>query len=211
MANVLAFYSDDPSSIPAGSLICTKKTKINEKEAGVGPSLKKSYSERELGVRSFILKWTAWTDDEKDKIRKKRDSNLDTQVVVATALPLVPSPPLISHEQAMVVTKLIKFLATTTQVPPEKEHFSASWTIFKVLKKIPIPCTHTMFVHRRQGLDLIFPPWRCYIPQFYYDWLNFYHLIPKKRKKHLRRTMILLIRKALTWIRKPCFEENMFY
>ena len=43
MVNVLAFYSDDPSSNPAGYLnFLYEKTKINDKEAGVGPSLKKS-------------------------------------------------------------------------------------------------------------------------------------------------------------------------
>ena len=43
MVSVPAFYSDDPSSNPAGYLInfLYEKTKINEKEAGVGPSLKK--------------------------------------------------------------------------------------------------------------------------------------------------------------------------
>ena len=38
--SVLAFYSDDPSSNPAGififSVLYFKKTKINEEEAGVG-------------------------------------------------------------------------------------------------------------------------------------------------------------------------------
>ena len=38
---VLAFYSDDPSSNPAGFLnFLYEKMKIIEKEAGVGPSLK---------------------------------------------------------------------------------------------------------------------------------------------------------------------------
>ena len=42
MVSVLAFYSDDPSSIPAGYInFMYEKTKINEKEARVGPSLKK--------------------------------------------------------------------------------------------------------------------------------------------------------------------------
>ena len=41
MVSVLAFYLDDPSSNPAGYLnFLNEKTKINEKEAGVGPSLK---------------------------------------------------------------------------------------------------------------------------------------------------------------------------
>ena len=40
--SILAFYSGDPSSNPAGYLnFLYEKTKINEKEAGVGPSLKK--------------------------------------------------------------------------------------------------------------------------------------------------------------------------
>ena len=44
VVSVPAFYSDDPSSNPAGYLInfLYEKTKINEKEAGVGPSLKKN-------------------------------------------------------------------------------------------------------------------------------------------------------------------------
>ena len=39
MVSVPAFYSDDPSSNPAGYLInfLYEKTKINEKEARVGP------------------------------------------------------------------------------------------------------------------------------------------------------------------------------
>ena len=43
MVSVPAFYSDDPSSNSAGYLInfLYEKRKINEKEAGVGPSLKK--------------------------------------------------------------------------------------------------------------------------------------------------------------------------
>ena len=44
MVSIPAFYSDNPSSNPAGYLInfLYEKTKINEKEAGVGPSLKKT-------------------------------------------------------------------------------------------------------------------------------------------------------------------------
>ena len=42
VVSVLAFYSNNVSSNPAGYLkLLYKKTKINEKEAGVGPSLKK--------------------------------------------------------------------------------------------------------------------------------------------------------------------------
>ena len=43
MVSIPAFYSDNPSSNPAGYLInfLYEKTKINEKEAGVGPYLKK--------------------------------------------------------------------------------------------------------------------------------------------------------------------------
>ena len=42
VVSVLAFYSDNPSSNPAGYLnFLHKNTKINEKEARVGPSLKK--------------------------------------------------------------------------------------------------------------------------------------------------------------------------
>ena len=39
-AIIVAFYSACPSSNPAGYLISTKKTKMNKREAGVGPSLK---------------------------------------------------------------------------------------------------------------------------------------------------------------------------
>ena len=39
VVSVLAIYSDDPSSNPDGYLnFLYKKSKINEKEAGVGPS-----------------------------------------------------------------------------------------------------------------------------------------------------------------------------
>ena len=39
MVSVLAFYSDNPSSNPAGYLnFLFEKAKINENEAGVGPS-----------------------------------------------------------------------------------------------------------------------------------------------------------------------------
>ena len=42
VVSILAFYSDNPSSSPAGYLnFRCKKTKINKKEAGMGPSLKK--------------------------------------------------------------------------------------------------------------------------------------------------------------------------
>ena len=48
VVSVPAFYSDDPSLNPAGYLInfLYEKTKINEKEAGVGPSLKKTLRPR---------------------------------------------------------------------------------------------------------------------------------------------------------------------
>ena len=47
MVSVLAFYSDDPSSNPAevynfSVKLLLKGTKINGKEAGVGPFLKKT-------------------------------------------------------------------------------------------------------------------------------------------------------------------------
>ena len=53
MVSVPAFYSDDPSSNPAGYLInfLYKKTKINEKEAGVGPFKKR----RVHKVSRFVL------------------------------------------------------------------------------------------------------------------------------------------------------------
>ena len=45
--SALAFYSDYPSSIPAGYLnFLYEKMKINEKEAGVGPSLKKLFTQK---------------------------------------------------------------------------------------------------------------------------------------------------------------------
>ena len=45
MVSVLAFYSDGPSLIPVGYFnFLYKNTKINEKEVGVGPSLKKYLS-----------------------------------------------------------------------------------------------------------------------------------------------------------------------
>ena len=44
VVSILAGYSDNPSSNPAGYLnFLYEKMKINEKEAGVGPSLKKNY------------------------------------------------------------------------------------------------------------------------------------------------------------------------
>ena len=43
MVSILAFYSDNLSLNPAGYLnFLYEKTKINKKEAGVGPYLKKS-------------------------------------------------------------------------------------------------------------------------------------------------------------------------
>ena len=42
--SVLASYSNNPSSIPALGAYFVRKTKINEKEAGVGPSFIKKYS-----------------------------------------------------------------------------------------------------------------------------------------------------------------------
>ena len=46
----LAFYSDDPSSNPIevysfSVILCLKRTKINEKETGVGPLFKKYCSD----------------------------------------------------------------------------------------------------------------------------------------------------------------------
>ena len=42
---MLAFYSDDPSLNPAGYInFLFEKAKINEKEAGIGPSLEKNYT-----------------------------------------------------------------------------------------------------------------------------------------------------------------------
>ena len=42
VVSVLAFYSNDLSSIPALATNLYRKTKITEKEAGVGPSLEKN-------------------------------------------------------------------------------------------------------------------------------------------------------------------------
>ena len=44
VVSVLAFYSNNPSSIPALGAYFVRKTKINEKEAGVSPSFIKKYS-----------------------------------------------------------------------------------------------------------------------------------------------------------------------
>ena len=41
VVSVLAIYSDDPSSIPTLATYFVGKTKIKEKEAGIGPSIKK--------------------------------------------------------------------------------------------------------------------------------------------------------------------------
>ena len=42
LVSVLALYSEDPSSYPAGYLnFLNEKTKINEKDSEIGPSLKK--------------------------------------------------------------------------------------------------------------------------------------------------------------------------
>ena len=53
VVSLLAFYSDDPNSNPACYLnFLHEKMKMNEKEAGVGPSLKKVGSIT-LGPNSF--------------------------------------------------------------------------------------------------------------------------------------------------------------
>ena len=49
MVSLLAFYSDDLSSNPAEAYsvsvkLCLKRTKINKKEAGVGPLLTVTHS-----------------------------------------------------------------------------------------------------------------------------------------------------------------------
>ena len=51
VVSVLAFYSDDPSSNPAevynfSVKLLLKRTKINKKEAGVGPFFKKKNGQR---------------------------------------------------------------------------------------------------------------------------------------------------------------------
>ena len=61
VVSVPAFYSYDPISNPAGYLnFLYEKTKINEKEAGVGPSLKKKHLARDtqrnlLGAQFSII------------------------------------------------------------------------------------------------------------------------------------------------------------
>ena len=56
MVSIPAFYSDDPSSNPAGYLInfLCEKTKINEKEAGAGPILIKKK------IRTTVIKEFSW-------------------------------------------------------------------------------------------------------------------------------------------------------
>ena len=56
VVSVLAFYSNDPSSNPAGYLnFLNEKTKINEREAEVGPSLKKKFDRFKLQHLKFNL------------------------------------------------------------------------------------------------------------------------------------------------------------
>ena len=59
VVSVLAFYSDDPSSNPAGYLnfLC-EKTRINKKEAGVDPSLKNNSTTRWAYTFPKILQQT---------------------------------------------------------------------------------------------------------------------------------------------------------
>ena len=65
LVSVPAFYSDDPSSNPAGYLInfMYERTKINEKEAGVGPSLK------------IKIKLMPWRDQREEMTCLALDSN----------------------------------------------------------------------------------------------------------------------------------------
>ena len=52
VVSVLSFYSNNFSSNPAGYLnFLYEETKINEKEAGVGPTFKKTWS---LGQKEFL-------------------------------------------------------------------------------------------------------------------------------------------------------------
>ena len=61
MVSVLAFYSDDPSSIPAEvyNFFCkniVEKNENKQKEAGVGPFFKKNstYSKMKVSERQFL-------------------------------------------------------------------------------------------------------------------------------------------------------------
>ena len=56
VVSIFAFYSDNPSSIPAGYLnFLYEKTKINEKEAGVGPSFIKKLDSPQAAELSLFF------------------------------------------------------------------------------------------------------------------------------------------------------------
>ena len=61
VVSVPAFYSNDPSSNPADYLLnfLYEKMKINEKEAGVGPSLKKYFAHVHMYVNKNVWKCSA--------------------------------------------------------------------------------------------------------------------------------------------------------
>ena len=64
VVSILSFYFNDPSLNPAGYFNCLyKKIKINEKEAGVGPSLNKSIIhsvKHEFILNSMNCKFIPW-------------------------------------------------------------------------------------------------------------------------------------------------------
>ena len=63
VVSVLAYYSDNPSSNPAGYLnLLYKKTKINKKEARVGPSFFKKLLLLRL-ARQDLIEWI-WLPDQ---------------------------------------------------------------------------------------------------------------------------------------------------
>ena len=79
MVSVPAFYSDDPSSNPAGYLInfLYEKTKINEKEAGVGPIFKNKH--RKLYIESFDV-WYIQTNITSKIINRIRHKCFDKDI-----------------------------------------------------------------------------------------------------------------------------------
>ena len=95
MVSVLAFYSDNPSSNPAevynfSVKLLLKRTKINKKEAGVGPFFKKIvspaswlclkliYHEAGCSVVHLSSPWLVFTIDAKAFSKVSRQKNLSS-------------------------------------------------------------------------------------------------------------------------------------